>query len=58
MNHCEKSVASSSKSKGAKPRYIIVHEYSGKQSMQDAFQQVIERRVSDRFEHWINHKSQ
>ncbi|WP_164919050.1 MULTISPECIES: hypothetical protein [Acutalibacteraceae] len=40
MNHCEKSVASSSKSKGAKPRYIIVHEYSGKQSMQDAFQGV------------------
>lgn len=58
MNHRGKFVAPSSKSKGAKPRYIVVHEYSGKQSMQDAFQQVIERRVSDRFEQWINHKSQ
>ena len=58
MNNRAKPVAPSSKSKGAKPRYIIVHEYSGKQSMQDAFQQVIERRVSDRFEQWINHKSQ
>ena len=37
-------------------RFVVVHEYHGNQSMQSAFRQVIENRVSDQFELWMEKK--
>lgn len=41
----------------SKPRLIVIREYSGKQSMQTAFEQVIEKRASDQFEQWMDSKA-
>lgn len=41
----------------AKPHFIVIREYSGKQSMQTAFEQVIEKRASDQFEQWMESKA-
>ncbi|OCN02277.1 hypothetical protein A7X67_06425 [Clostridium sp. W14A] len=41
----------------AKPRLIVIREYCGKQNMQTAFEQVIEKRASDQFEQWMESKA-
>ena len=38
----------------AKTRYIVTHEYTGNLSMQTAFQEVIEHKVCNQFEQWID----
>lgn len=40
-----------------KPRYIVVHEYHGSQSMQAAFRQIVENLVCQQFEQWMEQKS-
>jgi hypothetical protein len=41
----------------SKPRLIVIREYVGRQSMQTAFEQVIEKRASDQFEQWMDSKA-
>lgn len=41
----------------AKPRLIVIREYSGKQSMQTVFEQVIEKQASDQLEQWMESKA-
>ena len=48
--------AVSKTSRKTKPRFIVTHEYSGSQSMRDAFEQAIETQVCDQFESWLEKK--
>ena len=43
-------------SRKAKPRFIVIHEYNGSQSMRTAFEQAIETRACDQFESWLEKK--
>lgn len=36
-----------------KPRFIVIREYSGKQSMRAAFEQAIETQAFGQFELWL-----
>ena len=36
-----------------KPRFIVTREYSGSQSMRDAFEQAIESQACGQFESWL-----
>ena len=36
-----------------KPRFIVTHEYNGRQSMRDAFEQAIETHACCQFESWL-----
>ena len=36
-----------------KPRFIVIHEYNGKQSMRAAFEQAIETQALGQFELWL-----
>ena len=40
------------KSKNKKVQFIVVREFSGEKTMQEAFEQVIERQTCDHFEEW------
>lgn len=40
----------------AKTKYIVTHEYTGNLSMQTAFQEVIEHKISNQFEQWKDEK--
>lgn len=47
------------KSKNKKVQFIIVREFSGEQTMQEAFEQVIERQTFEQFEKWLeNHETE
>ena len=39
-------------------RFVVVREYHGNQSMQSAFRQVIENRVCEQYEQWMERKSE
>lgn len=36
-----------------KPRFIVIREYGGKQSMRTAFEQMIEKQACDQLEQWL-----
>ena len=40
-----------------KPRFIVIHEYSGTQSMQAAFEQAIETQACSQFELWLKRQN-
>ena len=42
---------------GKKVKFIVVREFSGEKTMQEAFEQVIERQTCEQFEKWLeNHE--
>lgn len=41
------------KSKNKKVQFIVVREFSGEKTMQEAFEQVIERQNCEQFEKWL-----
>ena len=42
-----------------KVKFIVVREFSGDKTMQEAFEQVIERQTCGQFEKWLeNHESE
>ena len=44
---------------GKKVKFIVVREFSGEKTMQEAFEQVIERQTCEQFEKWLeNHESE
>jgi len=43
-----------SKNQKNKVRFVVVREFSGEKSMREAFEQLIERRICERFEDWLN----
>ncbi len=47
------------KSKDKKVQFIVVREFSGQKTMQEAFEQLIERQTREHFEKWLeNHKTE
>ena len=38
-------------------RFIVIREFSGSQTMQEVFEQLIERQACGRFEEWIEQKA-
>lgn len=47
------------KSKNKKVQFIVVREFSGEKTMQEAFEQVIERKTCEQFEKWLeNHETE
>ena len=44
------AVYGKSKNQNKKIRFIVVREFSGEKSMEEAFEQVIERQACERFE--------
>lgn len=47
------------KSKNKKVQFIVVREFSGEKTMQEAFEQVIERQTCEQFEKWLqSHESE
>ena len=38
-------------------QFIVTREFSGSQTMQEAFEQLIERQACGRFEEWIEQKA-
>lgn len=40
-----------------KVRFTVVREFSGSQSMQEAFEQLIERQACGQFEEWLEQKA-
>ena len=47
------------KSQKQKVQFIVVREFSGEKTMQEAFEQVIERQACEQFEKWLeNHESE
>lgn len=47
------------KSKNKKVQFIVVREFSGEKTMQEAFEQVIERQTCEQFEKWLeNHETE
>ena len=45
------------KSKNKKVQFIVVREFSGEKTKQEAFEQVIERQICEQFEKWLeNHE--
>lgn len=45
------------KKKDSKAQFTVVREFSGGQSMQDAFEQLIERQTCELFEEWLEQKA-
>ena len=39
-----------------KPRFIVIHEYNGSQSMRATFEQAIESHACNQFESWLEKK--
>ena len=50
-----RNTATTSKRK-AKPRIIVVREFSGQRSMREAFEQAIENQAIERFSQWKESK--
>lgn len=47
------------KKQNKKVQFVVVREFSGDKTMQEAFEQVIERQTCDQFEKWLeNHESE
>lgn len=47
------------KSKNKKVQFIVVREFSGEKTMQEAFEQVIERQTCEQFGKWLeNHETE
>lgn len=40
-----------------KVRFIVTREFSGSQTMQEAFEQLIERQTCEQFEEWLGQKA-
>ncbi len=40
-----------------KVQFIVTREFSGSQTMQEAFEQLIERQACGRFEEWMGRKA-
>ena len=40
-----------------KVQFIVSREFSGSQTMQEAFEQLIERQTCERFEEWLERKA-
>ena len=40
-----------------KVQFIVIREFSGKQTMQEAFEQLIERQTCEQFEEWLEQKA-
>lgn len=49
-------VKSAKTGKKTKPRFIVVREYNGDQSMREAFEQLIERRANTQIDKWLEKK--
>ena len=43
-------------SRRTKPRFIVIYEYSGSQSMRTTFEQAIETHACSQFESWLGKK--
>ena len=39
-----------------KVKFIVVREFSGEKTMQEAFEQLIERQTCEHFEEWLEHR--
>ena len=44
------------KNQHKKVRFIVTREFSGSQTMQEAFEQLIERQTCEQFEEWLEHR--
>lgn len=44
------------KKQNQKVQFIVVREFSGQQTMQEAFEQLIERQTCDHFEEWMEER--
>ena len=42
---------------GKKVKFIVVREFSGEKTMQEAFEQLIERQTYEHFEVWLERKA-
>lgn len=42
---------------GKKVKFIVVREFSGEKTMQEAFEQLIERQTCEQFEEWLERKA-
>ena len=42
---------------GKKVQFIVTREFSGSQTMQEAFEQLIERQACGQFEEWLERKA-
>lgn len=40
-----------------KVQFIVVREFAGKQTMKEAFEQLIEKQTCSRFEEWLDKKA-
>lgn len=40
-----------------KVQFIVVREFSGEKTMQEAFEQLIERQTCEHFEEWLERKA-
>ena len=40
-----------------KVKFIVIREFSGDKTMQEAFEQVIERQTCEQFEKWLERKA-
>ena len=52
----EKTRKPNAKHKKSKPILVVVREYSGKKTMTEAFEEVIEKQVNNRFDEWFDNK--
>ena len=46
-----------SQKKSKKVQFIVSREFLGSQTMQEAFEQLIERQTCERFEEWLERKA-
>lgn len=55
----QKSVEKKQKEKDnrKKVQFIVTREFSGSQTMQEAFEQLIERQTCEQFEEWLGRKA-
>lgn len=47
----------SKKQENKKVKFIVVREFSGEKTMQEAFEQLIERQTCEHFEEWLEQRS-
>ena len=45
-----------SKQQKNKVRFVVVREFAGQQTMQEAFEQLIERQTCEHFEKWMERR--
>ena len=53
----EKEKRKASQKQDRKVRFTVVREFSGSQTMQEAFEQLIERQACGQFEEWLGRKA-